>query len=486
MTGLELAGQKVNGHSFRGQYLNYETFERVRFADCDFSHVDAKLASFRECEFVDCKFDNGNYQLTTFSGCSFVSNKGVDEIRNASFGGARFSGCKIFTNCAFRFKECSFRRGRFDACKFGQVSFRTSSVESSEIRKCSFVEIDIAYASCSGLVLDANQAKKTIFSTPTFFLVVGGWNLITSSHPVLRNTIAGEDIEDVEEPGEIRAQLAKHLASEINSGKSIWRIAAGLVSLSYQPTSGRRSLDQVVDRLVTEIRATQISEEQLLDELILTLKLFFLVELFDEKFAQLCGDTKAAFDGISGDVHPDVWEEYIKLFDLYRLATQRVHRISFQFEGLSAQDPNNIRIAADVAHQFRQLVPVNGAADNLQIREGSVVLEVIASLNEIPWWIAVAITVGFGSKVTINFDINELFSQIGNAISSLRSSKQAEIDALASEAAQHEVKLVITDVYLEQSNQATPVLLPSRLTVQGSQGEGGIQLAARVPGQISE
>ena len=92
--------KEVSGRSFRGQYLNYETFERVRFVDCDFSHVDAKLASFRECEFVDWKFGNGNYKLATFSGCSFFSMMGVIEIRNASFRGARFSCCKVFTNCA--------------------------------------------------------------------------------------------------------------------------------------------------------------------------------------------------------------------------------------------------------------------------------------------------------------------------------------------------------------------------------------------------
>lgn len=100
MSNLRMTGKRLEGTSFHGQYLNYENFDGIQFIRCDFRHVDAKLASFRDCEFVDCQFDNGNFQLAKFRNCLFRTTQDCQTVRNASFGRAIFDHTTLFSEGA--------------------------------------------------------------------------------------------------------------------------------------------------------------------------------------------------------------------------------------------------------------------------------------------------------------------------------------------------------------------------------------------------
>lgn len=481
MSGLEIAGGQLTAASFRGQYLNYQGFDDVEFRRCDFRHVDAKLATFQDCTFIDCQFDNGNFQLTKFIRCRFEATKDMLRVQNASFGSAIFDECSLFERGACNFTECSFRSARIRRCKLGSLSFRTSSVESAEMYRCQIEHLDIGFTSCTGFIFAENKVNKVVFSTPTFFLIVGGWNLLDAQTPILRNTISGEITVDVTESAEIRRVLLEHLSDELEKRNSIWRIASGLVSLNYHHEDATHSLVSIVPQIINEASHAEISEDQLLDEMILIIRMLFLVELYAPAFSAFLERIKNAFSGASGKIHPHVWREFLSLSSQYRSATDRVFSIRLVFGKLSSRNPEHIAAAAAISSAFGALVSSSSGNDDIQIGEGSILLEILATLDDIPWWIAVVMAVGLGSKITVNFDVNKMFTQIGAALASLRKSKVEETRRLQESVSKHEIQIVITNVFLEISMQPKQVDLQNQISLQGKPGEIGIQLVAREP-----
>lgn len=381
-----------------------------------------------------------------------------------------------------RFVECSFRDSHILSCSIGALSFHASSVEAAEMRECKVGQLDISFTSCTGLLLDENDMDKIIFSTPAFFLVVGGWGLLDAKAPILRDTVDGETVADITGRSEIRAVLAEQLTRQMELHSSIWRIASGMISLGYDQHTPQASLSTVVPRLIEEVRNSELSEEQLLDELVLTLKLFVLVDLLDEAFAAFMEEVLNDFTGISQTIHPDVWNEFSALVSGYVLATRRSYTITFKFANLNARDPDQVRAAAGIASLLAQLVSTGEGSEQLRISEGSVILDILPALKDVPWWIAVAIAIGLGSKVNINFDINQMLTQVGTALSFLRRDRQQQLNEAKEATKQHQIVLVVSDQYLERSAQAVPINLLDQLEILDAPEGQGIRLAVHSPG----
>lgn len=407
-----------NEDNFRGHYLNYFVFSNVKFYRCDFREIDARLAIFDECLFVECLFENANFQYTEFTKCEFVSHMDIVNIENISLGGARIVQCTIYRDCLINFMNSSLRNANISECAFGRVNAKDSSLEMSEIRKCDFVEFDISYSSTSGCILEHNKYRSVKFSTACFFQVIGSNTFLDADNISLVNFINGEAIEELFNRNEIVRILEQHLDNEIRNSLSISRAVNGFLALLQIEESDKIPTIQIGKSIAQAILKLESPGAQILDELCNTLKTLDYYKFYSKDIVSAISKTISSIQGELKLLHPYLRETFDVELSKYKLNCEQQVVLCFFFEKASMFDENSVSNAITFLNGVREFGNLK-RSENERLSQGSLIVELLAKLEDMPTWIAVLTVLGL--KTRTSFDINIFVDQVAKMITHITS-----------------------------------------------------------------
>lgn len=432
-----------NGSSFRGHYLNYFIFTKVEFHQCDFREVDARLAVFHDCLFVACSFDNANFQFTEFTQCRFLSNQETVSINNASFGGARIERCAIYNNSIVDFTNSSLRNAIILDCTLGKINAKDSSLEMSEIRRCSFAEFDISYASTSGCILQYNDYLKVKLSTACFFQMVGSNTLLTANSVSLVNYTDGGVLEEIHDRTEIILVLEKHLETEIRDSLSLSRAVNGLMALLQIEESKKISISKIGKIIAQAILKLETPCLQIIDELCGTLKTLNYYEVYSKDILSAISAIIHSFNGEIELLHPQLRVLFETEFSLYKLKCEQKIALRFSFRNASISDALSVKKAINFLNGVQEIGNLK-RVEAEKLSQGSLLVELLALLEDVPLWVAGLTVIGLSARIKINFDLNVFGDQIGRAVKSMTSKTDDKEKAnLASLAEELDVHIVV-------------------------------------------
>lgn len=455
----------MQAESFKGHYLNYATFINVSFHHCDLSEVDAKLATFIDCHFEDCRYDHANFQFTRFQNCVFESSQEKTVLSNISMGASILVDCRFFVGSQVCIKNSSVRDAQFTNSVFGLIDFRDSSIEAADIRKCKFDLIDISYSSASGAILLDNDFETVVFSIPSFFLVIGSWQFLDANHCILSDLANGKIERSLTQKDDITSALTAHLENEIANGTSIWRTSNGLISVSLINSTAEERGIEISEAIASEITCSNLPEEQLIDEISFVLSAFQILGVKSHPVLSAVQDVKGACASVQSKIHPKVWSTFVDHLDCYERSTNELFMLELTFADLDLLADGAIAAAVDFINDFQKEFPKEHCLDQSKLVSGSIVIEFLTAASSIPWWLAMFIVLGIGSKLNINFDVNKMFDQVGNLTKVLSKRMQPdERQSLSDKAEALGMTVIILDQSLVSKMPLAQAIKPSDLT----------------------
>ena len=149
------------------------TIEGCIFEKQDFSLVKFKNVDFWDTIFEDCSFSNIDFVDRSFSRCLFKNCKLVGTtFENCSFDNVKFLDCGLRYASFFRvrFKNIIFDKVILDDSRFYEIKdckdimFLSSSMNFTEIIRCTFVNIDFSSNEIYGLKTDFGSIKSNTFN----------------------------------------------------------------------------------------------------------------------------------------------------------------------------------------------------------------------------------------------------------------------------------------------------------------------------------
>lgn len=149
------------------------TIEGCIFEKQDFNLVEFKNVDFWDTVFEDCSFSNMDFADRSFSRCLFKNCKLVGTtFENCSFDNVKFLDCSLRYASFFRvrFKNIIFDNVNLDDARFYEIKdckdlmFLNSSMNFTEIVKCTFTNIDFSSNEIHGFKTDFGSIKSNTFN----------------------------------------------------------------------------------------------------------------------------------------------------------------------------------------------------------------------------------------------------------------------------------------------------------------------------------
>ena len=176
-------------------------------------------------------------------------------------------------------------------------------------------------------------------------------------------------------------------------------------------------------------------------------------------------NVKGACAPIQAKIHPKIWSLFEERLVAYELATSGIFKLELRFAELDLLANGAAATAVEFVSKLQKQFPEEHRLNHSKLLSGSIVVELLTAASSVPWWLAMFIVVGIGSKVNVNFDVNRMFDQIGNVIKHLSNRVDAdERQNLSDKVEELGITVVISDQSLMTIRPVAQVINSNVLT----------------------